>query len=391
MKSIVELNTELDTLRSAAEAILSRGEAESRKLTDQEESEYRSILAKRDEIRNIIKEIEEKQNNIKLIPKKMEKKKFSLLNAVRSMVDGTPLDDVSAAVINAGKEQQRAAGLTSFGSIVIPTAENRATVSVTGSDGATVPVDVAPIFDELRAASVLEQAGATFYNGLVGDLKVPVMSAASVGWAGETAAASDAAANITSVKLSPKRLTAFLDISKQMLVQDAGSDVESRLMANLIRAINEKFEATVLGSAAGSATQPAGLFNGKTITDATNTWAGICNLEAAVERAKGKVGAIIASPESKAVFRALTYNKTTRLVYENGTMEDVPCLSTSNVEANKFVLGDFSYLVCGTWGGIDLTVDTVTQAANGSIRLVINVYMDAQLAKTGLLQFGKTA
>ncbi|MBQ1724017.1 MAG: phage major capsid protein, partial [Muribaculaceae bacterium] len=153
----------------------------------------------------------------------------------------------------------------------------------------------------------------------------------------------------------------------------------------------EKFEATVLGATAGSATQPAGLFNGRTATS-TTTWEAVAGLEAGVERAKGHVRAVIASPEAKAKFRAMTYNKTTQLVMQDGMLEDVPCYSTANVAANNYLAGDFSYLAIGTWGGIDITVDPYTQAGNGAIRLVINVYMDAAVptAAAGVIVAGKT-
>ena len=318
-----------------------------------------------------------------------EKKKFSLLGAIRSIVDKQPMGDVNAAVIEAGRAQSRAAGVEVSGDIVIPTAETRPTVSVTNTTGATVPVDVAPIFDELRAESVLAKAGATYYTGLVGDLKVPMMTAASVAWAGENAAASDAAAGISAVTLQPKRLTAYLDISKQLLVQDAGSNAEAVLEANLIRAINEKFEATVLGTAQGSTTQPAGLFYGQTPTTVAS-WADICDLQASVEANKGHVTAVVASPTAKAAMRALTYNNQTRLVYEDGYLEDIPCYSTANVGTDTFVMGDWKYLAVGQWGGIDVTVDPYTQAGNGAIRLVINVYMDAawHTAATNVIAFG---
>lgn len=392
MKSLVELNAELDALTASARAILEAGEAEERRLTDEEMSQFDELKKQIGEKRA---EIAEAENEIKSITtqntqKMDEKKKFSLLNAIRSIADNQPMDEVNAAVIAAGKAQSRAAGVETVGNIVIPTAEARATVSVTGTSGATVPVDVAPIFDELRAESVLERAGATFYTGLVGDLKVPMMTAAQVAWAAENAAASDAAASIGGVTLQPKRLTAFLDISKQMLLQDAGSDVEAKLMANLVRAINEKFEQTVLGTAAGSTTQPAGMFYGKTLTS-TTTWGAVADLEATVERAKGKITAVVCSPEAKAKFRAMTYNKTTQLVYQDGFLEDIPCHSTASVAANSYVAGDWRYLACGMWGGIDITVDPFTQAGNGAVRLVINVYMDAAIptAAAGVFAYGK--
>ena len=392
MKSIVELNAELDALRAEARSITDAAKAEERRLSDEEDARYRGIVADIEAKKAEIAEATEKQKNINTNNnREMEKKKFSLVSAIRSIVEGTQMDEANAATIAAGKAQMRAAGLNSTGAITIPTAESRATVSVTGTSGATVPVDVAPIFDELRAESVLAKAGATFYNGLVGDLKVPMMTAAQVAWAAENGTASDAAANVQSVLLQPKRLTAYLDISKQMLVQDAGSNVEAALTSNLIRAISEKFEATVLGTAAGSATQPAGLFNGRTAT-ATTTWALVAKEIAKVKRAKGTNVGIIASPEAEAAFRGMEANKKTELVFENGTVMGVPCYSTANVAADTYLTGDFRYLAVGTWGGIDITVDPFTQAGNGAIRLVVNVYMDAAVptAAAGVIVAGKT-
>ena len=395
MKSLVTLNAELDEMRAKAAAILEKGQVEERKLSDEEEKEFNDLIAAIDEKKAEIKETEERNNKIinpKTQPQKMEKKNFSLLRAIRSIVNNEPMAETEAAVINAGKEQMRNAGISQTGNIVIPTGECRAAVSVTTTSGATVPVDVAPILDELRAESTLERAGATYYTGLVGDLKVPMMTAAQVAWAAETAAASDAAAAVSAVTLQPKRLTAYMDISKQLLIQDAGSNAEANLQANLIRAINEKFEATVLGTAAGSTTQPAGLFYGHTPTS-TTTWAGVADLEATVERAKGRVTAVICSPEAKAAFRAMTYNKTTQLVYQDGFLEDIPCYSTANVGSKTYIAGDWRYLAVGQWGGIDLTVDPFTQAGNGMIRLVINVFMDAAVpsAASGVFAYGTVA
>ena len=394
MKSLVTLNEELDALRSEARAILDTIKCEKRRMDEAEEASYRAACKAIEAKLSEIKEEEERINNLNnpIEVKKMENKKFSLLRAIRSIVNGQPMDEANAAVIAAGKEQMRASGVNTTGAIVIPTAESRSTVSVSGTSGATVPVDVADIYSELRAASVLEKAGATFYTGLVGDLKVPMMTAAAVAWEEENGAADDAGASIGSVTLSPKRLSAYMDISKQMLVQDDGSNVEANLQANLIRAINDKFEATVLGNAAGTTTQPAGLFYGKS-PELTDAWSEVCDLEAKVERANGNVTAIIASPEAKAGFRALTYNNNTRLVMQDGNLEGVPVYSTSNVAASRYLVGDFKYLCCGMWGGIDITVDPYTQAANGAIRLVVNVYMDAAVptAAANVIKAGATA
>ena len=89
----------------------------------------------------------------------------------------------------------------------------------------------------------------------------------------------------------------------------------------------------------------------------------------------------------------MTYNKTTQLVYQDGFLEDIPCYSTANVGSKTYIAGDWRYLAVGQWGGIDLTVDPFTQAGNGMIRLVINVFMDAAVpsAASGVFAYGTVA
>ena len=115
------------------------------------------------------------------------------------------------------------------------------------------------ILEPLRASLVMTQAGATYMTGLVGNVSIPVYSGSNVGWAGEIEAAKDGAGTFSEVTLSPKRITAFLDVSKQFLLQDSAS-AEALLRADIVRAIANKLEATILGDKDGSATQPKGLF-----------------------------------------------------------------------------------------------------------------------------------
>ena len=115
------------------------------------------------------------------------------------------------------------------------------------------------ILEPLRASLVMTQAGATYMTGLVGNVSIPVYSGSNVGWAGEIEAAKDGAGTFSEVTLSPKRITAFLDVSKQFLLQDSAS-AEALLRADIVRAIANKLEATILGDKDGSTTQPKGLF-----------------------------------------------------------------------------------------------------------------------------------
>lgn len=390
MKSIVDLIAEKEELQKRALELISTPEKEERKLNDEENSQLeeikKQISDKEDEIRkmnnnnnNLIK-----QNNS--IEKTMEKKEFRLLKAINDIANNRQLDETAQAVAAAGAEEMRHAGLSFGGQLQLPI-EKRDAVSVTSTDGSTVAVDVVDILAPLRAKSVLVSAGAKYMTGLVGDVKIPVMTANNVTWEGETAAAQDGAGTISNVVLQPKRLTCYVDVSKQFLVQDS-VDAEMMIEQDIVNAISAKLEATILGKEAGSTTQPAGMFYSKTPT-AVSTFADLANLEATVEDANvtGQI-AYVSSNKAKAAMRALNYNKTTRTVYENGEVDGTPLYATSNVESNNFIIGDFSNLAIGQWGVVDLTIDPYSKAAEGLVRIVVNAYFDAKVLRANAFAYG---
>lgn len=322
----------------------------------------------------------------------MKEQRFSLLKAIRNVVENRQLDNVTAAVCNEGMKEMRAAGLNTVGQIYIPTMETRAAVSVASEGVDVVATDLYDIIEPLRAKNVLVQAGAKFYTGLTNNAQIPVMTGSNVNWAGETAAATDGNVLFNNVTLTPKRLTAYVDISKMLLAQDS-IGVENAIRQDLINAINSKLESTILGKGAKSATTPAGIFNGKTPTKVTD-FEGLVGLEAKVEEANVLGGiSYIASPSARASFRNMMKGSrgTAQLAYTDGTLDGTPVYSTSNVEAKTFVVGDFSNLAIGSWGGLDIVVDNYTQAVNGMIRLVVNAYFDAALIRPEAFQYSTFA
>jgi len=91
-------------------------------------------------------EIKNKQNI------KMEKR-FSLLNAINSVLTNRPLDEISQEVCNQGISEMRSAGLSYTGQFQLP-AELRS-VSVTGEGEDIVGLDLFNILTPLRERSVL--------------------------------------------------------------------------------------------------------------------------------------------------------------------------------------------------------------------------------------------
>lgn len=364
---------------------------EIRMFTEDEQTEFNDIENKIKNLNTDLKELERSLSNsdIKVNNKcnKMEKR-FSLVNAIKAVANNQLLDDVATAVSNAGTEEMRKAGLSLGGQIQLPVQELRA-ITVTAEGDDIVPTDIYDPLEPLRAKNVLVQAGARFLTGLVGDVQVPIMSASNVDWELETDDAKDGAGAFTSVKLTPHRLTAFIDISKQLLNQDA-IGVEDLIRTDIVNAINNKLEATILGSgAAGKG--PAGMFNGKTPTLA-NTFATIAELEGTVEAANvlGECKYIM-SPSAKADLRPIAKGQNVnQSIYANGEIDGTPAYSTGHISGHNFIYGDFSNLAIGQWGPIDLTVDPYSQAVKGCVRLVINAFFDAKVLRDAAFVYGKT-
>lgn len=374
---IIDLNAQLSELEERLKNL--RFDDEDEAVEDTEENEDKEVSEDEDDA--------DKENNTDNTGKRnMKKKPFSLVRSIRNIVNNAPMNDIDNAVINAGNEQARKAGINFQGQIQLPSTRAAVTVTAEGED--VVATELFDILKPLRAKNVLAQAGAKFMSGLVGNVQVPVMSKSNVTWEGETTTAKDGAGAFSHVTLSPKRLTAFVDISKQMIAQDS-VDVEGAIREDLVNAINSKLEETVLGAAAGTATQPAGIFATIKPT-AVADFAALVNKESDVEDANviGECKYIL-SNKAKAALRSMAKGtKSTQLVYENGTVDGTVALNTSNVAGKNYVYGDFSNLAIGAWGGVDLTVDPYTKAADGMIRIVVNMYVDAQVLRAAAFATG---
>lgn len=369
----VELLDKRNQLRIQAEAILTNAEKEVRKLNDEEIVKFEALKKEIEET-----DVEIKQLNYKLINKttKRSMENFSLLKAINDVANNRQLDERSQSVVNTGIEEMRKAGLSYSGQILLPieARDIQATVATNGKE--IVAEDKLNILEPLRANLVMVEAGANYMTGLVGNVSIPVYNGSNVGWAGEIEAATNGAGTFTEVMLEPKRITAYIDVSKQFLLQDSVS-AEAMLRADIVRAISNKLEATILGDAVGNSKQPAGLFNGATALDDTS-YASMVEMIQTLEEANvsGDIKYIV-SPSIKASLKTTAMDAGSgRFVMEGNEIDGVPVLSTSACKG--IVVGNFADYVIGQWGSIDLTVDPYSQATNGKVRLVVNAYFDAK-------------
>ena len=336
-------------------------------------------------------EPKENRNNINNT-KNIHMSNFSLIKAINDVVNNRNINEDALNVIEMGATEMRKSGLSYSGQIQLPVEERGDAVAATvATDGKEiVATDKLNILGPLMDKSILAEAGATFLTGLVGNISIPNYTGSTCGWKGELEAADNGKGTFGSVELSPKRLTAYIDISKQFLTQDSVG-AEEMLRADIVNSLVAKLEQTIFGDAAGDNTKPAGIFNGAEVV--APSYQGVCEAEAAVTDYSGEKRFVM-SPTAKSAFKQATISGTKsdlRLLLEDGEVDGYPVSDSSNVVAGGYAFGDFSELVVAQWGGIDIVVDPYTLATKNAIRLVINAYFDAKVRRNGAIKAYKIA
>lgn len=120
--------------------------------------------------------------------------------------------------------------------------------------------DVPEIGDALRDNLVLEALGARVFGGLKGDCNFPGAGAQiAATWKSENAAADESSPEFLALNLAPKRITAYLDVSQQLLDQNPVV-AESFLRAELMAALAVEVQRAAIAGT-GADNQPTGILS----------------------------------------------------------------------------------------------------------------------------------
>lgn len=404
----VELKKERQGIKDSLENLKNTLKTEGRLMTDEEKEtlersqkriseidvEIRSIEEKLQNIDSLftVKEVEaEKRNNeVKTNKEKMD---ISLIKEIRSYVNTNTFSPEMIELSKRGAEANQIAGQGCQGQISIPV-EVRSGYTVSDAGSSVVANDITNLLEPLRAKNVLMQAGAKFITGLRNNVIFPSLGKQNVGWNTENGSAINGASGITSQQMVPHRLTAYIDISKQFLMQES-ADCERVIREDLVRAINSKLEATILGKEADDPANFTFWTSGATVLPVSG-FSGICTVESTFEggdfdTANAKY---LINPTAKGILRQMAKStKSTQLVYEDGEIDSTPALVTSNVgngtTDGNLIYGDFSNLVIGQWGSVDLSIDTVTKAITNEVRIVINTLFGVARLRPNAFVLGK--
>ena len=321
-----------------------------------------------------------------------EKESYSLTRAINGFVNTGQFSGLEHEASEAAKKRYG----RNVDGLVIPTdvlnhASKRALSAGTATAGGnSVSTDLlgASFIDLLRNASVIAQTGATYLNGLQGDVAIPRQSgAATAYWLTEVAAVTDSAQTMDQVTMTPKGLSAQTTYSKQLLAQSS-LDVEQFIRNDLasILAIAQDL-AAVQGT--GSSGQPTGIFNTSGIGSVTATsslFTDVVNMEkeVAIDNAlNGNLAYVSNATFGAKAKRTEIAANTAKFVLADGqingrpfyTSNQMPSTYASNAKS-AVIFGNWSDLLIGNWSGIDVVVDPFSAAGTRQVKIVTSMFTD---------------
>jgi HK97 family phage major capsid protein len=250
-------------------------------------------------------------------------------------------------------------------------------------------------------SSVLEQAGALVFTGLVNNLDIPrYVQGSAPAKKTENEAAGDVAGTFTDLNLTPKRLAGFAVISDQLLAQ-SNENIEMFVGGEISKAMNAVKEKAFFHG--GGTSEPVGIAGTSSIgsvvggtNGAAPDWSDLVDLETevAVDNAlEGSVryftNAKVRGKLKKTVNTASTdsvklWDTRTPDAPINGYAASITnAISSTLTKGNQSLssaifFGNAADFVVGYWGGINLEiVRDSTDAKAGQRHLVANTYYDA--------------
>ena len=316
---------------------------------------------------------------------KKETKRFSLIRAIHALSNPTDRRAQEAAAFEF--ECSRAAadqyGKTAQG-VMLPAEvlRNWKRDLSAASDPSIIGEDFrgGDFIDVLRNASSVMQAGARMLGGLSGDVKIPKkLTSATAAWiATEGGAATESDMTLGQVTLAPKTLGAFTDITRQLMIQSS-LDVEALVRDDLATSIALAIDKAGL-EGTGASGQPTGILNTSGVNSVTAfaaanpTFAEVVTLETAVAEDNALMGSlayILPAAMHGALKTTEKASGTAQFVIEpGGTLNGYRGIVSNQASAGNLYYGNFSDMMVGMFGGIDIVVDPYTNSTSGTVRVV---------------------
>ena len=318
-----------------------------------------------------------------------EKQRYSVLRALRALVDKD--------WTNAGFEREchqailKRAGIAEApnnGFYVPYEIQQRDLTATTGNAGGYVVATdnlAGSFIDLLRNRAVVAQLGATMMTGLVGNVTIPKQTAAGTAYwlTNEATAITESQMTLGQLALSPKNVGAYTELSRQLMLQSSPA-ADALVMNDLARVLALAIDLAAL-EGSGASGQPTGISQTAGIGSVTGTsidYAKVLEFQTDVAGGNALAAncAYVTTPAVASLLKQrVAFSSTASPLWEggilDGNLQGFRAVATNSVTAASMVFGDFSQVVIGEWGMLELALNPYANfaAAISGIRAIQTV------------------
>lgn len=391
------------------------------KLTAEQRTQIEALKAEMDELTAEVKRFEDLEaidrrnaaanaagSGVSNPEKEEIKKNFSFVRAINMARDGK-MEGFEREMHEEAVKEYRASGLSVQG-VGIPTSvlhAQKRDMTVTGNSGAEggygVATNIGGLLEALSPKLVLAGMGVTMFDNLVGNLDIPSFTTApTAAWEGETDTTAEVSPAQAKISFTPNRLAAFVDVSKQLLVQSTPS-IDAYLQRFLLAAVASKLQAGALhGSGTGEPAGLAGTVGIGSVVGGTHgaapLWDDITNLYKQVAIDNADIGSLSYLTNPYVVDKLQNTPRQSSGVEGNFIMGDTRMLNgfncnvttsvsnvlekgTSGAVCSAIFFGNWADMALASWGGIDILVNPYTKGKEGITEVILNSYLDANVLR----------
>jgi len=343
--------------------------------------------------------------------------KFRLTKAISDIVNKGQLDGIELEMAQEGRNEMGKAGASARGNLTIPSflmGEARAneTYSVDSASGqaqgeAVRGTEHLGMIEGLRPVPVLERMGATVIQA-TGDLVLPSLPNAEAVKVDEVATIANLDGDFGNTKLTPKRFGMRMDLTRQMLHQSDPA-LDAVIARDMSVAIANELDQYVIGTNLfGTSEITNGSVSSTTKCTATD-FADLTSHEGAFlsNNPAGQNLALLMDPAMAAYLKGVSQSAGGQILNVGNEILGYPVFASTNVAQQTVVADTYfsgitstttetsirpiffvdpSDLFIAKFGGLDVTIDALTLAHQGTIRLIANMYADANVRRAGSVQ-----
>lgn len=298
------------------------------------------------------------------------KEGLNLLDAINRITNRIALTETQEEVNQRAKDKAKEKGISAVGQFNF---EMRSLINGSGITNTTrVETQSSEIADDFLSKT-------TFYPNLKANIKAPYFDENTCDWKAVGYGITANTDTISSKYLTPHRLTTQTDFSLTILRQSG--DFYNEVNDILIKAIYNKLVETILSDSAATDDKPNGIFYGVSSTT-ISAITDLATMQYNGDKQKTKNVWVI-SPKAKA--EILKLNPT---IFNDGKF-----LGSEYILENRMKDGLIAYLplnliTVAQFGVVEITVDNVTDVANGNVKTYIDTYFDFDFLDNTKIQVG---